>query len=317
MDQFFGVPVAWVTAGLALAVGLVLGVFAWIGRRATVLYRLGTRNIPRRPARAALIVFGLTLSTTVVGGAFGTGDAMTHTLRSLVNESLGTVDEVIVQQPLNLGRAQEVRALAGGSFAYLAAAELGFFPESQVRGLADATRDSEAIAALTPSIVTQVAAIHPESRQAQASLVLLAVQAPYPAVFGPLESLDGRPVALEALGPDEVVLNAAAAAVFGAQPGQALELRTYGQDWPVRIAAVVQNGGFGGAQPLALAPLAPYQGVIGRAGQVNQVLVANRGGTASVARSADAARELRVRLVDRAVARQIRAFLARPEVQRA
>ena len=161
MDRFFGVPVVWVTVGLLVAVGLVLGGFAWLGWRATVLYKLGTRNIPRRPARAALIVFGLTLSTTVIGGAFGTGDAMTHTLRSLVNESLGTVDEVVVQQPLRLSQAGQVKSLVGGSFAYLAATDLGFFPEARAAQLVEATRDSGAIAALAPAIVTQVSAVHP------------------------------------------------------------------------------------------------------------------------------------------------------------
>src|SRR5918911_1284271 len=100
MDQFFGVPVAWVTAGLALAVGLVLAVFAWIGWRATVLYKLGTRNIPRRPLRAALIVFGLTLSTTVVGGAFGTGDTITYTVQSLLLAPLARYQQVVRSEGL-------------------------------------------------------------------------------------------------------------------------------------------------------------------------------------------------------------------------
>jgi hypothetical protein len=317
MEQFFGWSVARITIGLAAAVAALLAAFAFLGWRATVLYKLGTRNIPRRPLRAALIVFGLTLSTTVVGGAFGTGDTITYTLQSLVGQSLGTVDEVVVLRAPRLSRTDQAKALAGGSFGSLAGSDLGYFNERDVDRLAAATRGSGAIAALAPAIVEQVAAVHPESKQAQAALVLLAVGAPYPDAFGPLQALDGAPVALEALGPDEVVLNQAAADSFGAAAGDALQLTTRGEEWDVTIAAVVKNGGFGGVQPLLLAPLARYQQVVRSEGLVNQVLVANQGGLTSVARSEDAARELRVLLVDRAAARQIHDLLARPEAQQA
>lgn len=317
MDQFFGWPVARIVAFLVGAVTIVLGSFVLLGWRMRVLLKLGTRNIPRRPVRAALIVFGLTLSTTVVGGAFGTGDTMTYTLRALVGESLGTVDEVVLLRSPRLSRGEQLKALAGGSFAALAAAELGVFPQREVDRVVAATRSSSAIAATVPAFLEQVVAVHPESQQVQASLMLLAVQAPYPAAFGALETLDGQPLALEALGPNEVVLNAAAAGGLGASSGQSLQLLTHNVTWHVRIAAVVKNGGFGGIQPLLLAPLGHYQRLIGYDGLVNQVLVANHGGVASVARSAEATRELRVALVNRVVAGQVHDALARPEAQQA
>ncbi|HEX5502909.1 MAG TPA: FtsX-like permease family protein, partial [Thermomicrobiales bacterium] len=116
---------------------------------------------------------------------------------------------------------------------------------------------------------------------------------------------------------DEIVLNAAAADAFGASAGQPLRLLVHGVQWDVRIAAIVRNGGFGGVQPLLLAPLARYQRVTGRVGEVNELLVANRGGDQSVAQSAAATQDLRLALVDRATAQQVHDFLAQPEVQRA
>ena len=59
MDTFFNWPSTLVVVGATLLCAVVIGVFAVIGRRASILMKLGLRNVPRRPARAGLIVFGL------------------------------------------------------------------------------------------------------------------------------------------------------------------------------------------------------------------------------------------------------------------
>src|ERR687886_858164 len=122
MERFFIWPLTGVAVALSIAVGAVLLSFVLLGARAPILLKLGTRNIARRQLRAALIVFGLMLSTTVVGSAFGTGDTITHTLRTLVAGSLGTVDEVIVLNPRRPRFAERVKTLTQPGFAALAAA---------------------------------------------------------------------------------------------------------------------------------------------------------------------------------------------------
>src|SRR3954451_4117546 len=85
--------------------------------RRPILWRLGLRNVPRRPGSSALVVAGLALGTAVVTSALFTGDTMTYTVRSLVADSLGRVDEVVVQSWLG-PRAQNrrwVEALAQGA----------------------------------------------------------------------------------------------------------------------------------------------------------------------------------------------------------
>jgi len=316
MNQFFTWSPDAVARTLGFAVAALVGVFAIIAWRGALLVKLGTRNIVRRRLRAVVIVLGLTLGTTVVGSAFGTGDSLTHTLQTLVAGSLGTVDEVIVLNPPRTRLVQQVRALATPGLGGLAAADLQFFAQEEFSSLAQATRGSEAIAALAPGIVDQVSVVNTASQQLRSGIALLAVGAPYPAAFGPLQTSDGAAVPLESLAADEVVLNAAAADTLGAVPGGSLDILHDGTTWSVRVRAVVENGGLSGLQPLVLVPLPNYQRVVGQEGQINHILVVNRGGTASVARSADAARDLRQLLVNRPVAEQLHTLLGRPEIQR-
>ncbi|HEY0734828.1 MAG TPA: FtsX-like permease family protein [Herpetosiphonaceae bacterium] len=329
METFFRWPVASIALGVTLAVALLLLGFGLLAWRAPLLPKLGLRNIGRRPLRAALIVAGLMLSTTVIGSAFGTGDAMTHTFHTLITGSLGTVDEVVVSNPDRVRRGgfrvyRQVQALTqpglAQSTAGLGAVQLASIEQATAERLMEATRGSQAIAAIAPAIVEQVAVVYGPSQQLQSSISLLAVAAPLPPetqqAFGALTTLDGQPLALESLAPDEVVLNAAAAESFSATAGQTLSIVREGQTWSRRIRAVVGNGGIAGSQPQILVPLAQHQQTIYREGLINQLLIANRGGTASVARSAEAARELRALLVDREIAAKLHALLARPDVQR-
>lgn len=322
MEQFFGIPIARAGVAIGASFALLVGVLLALGGRGAPLVRLGARNLPRRPARAILIVCGLTLSTTVISSAFGTGDTITSTLRSLVTQTLGTTDEAIVLNPPRISNGDRARALANGTFGGLKASDLGFFPQREFEQLRERVRGSGAIAALAPAIADQVTLVLGEEQQTLTAVGLLATTTPDPAAFGALVTTTGAPIALEGFGPDEIALNSAAAGAFGAQVGQTVVIRTRAGntgaplDWPATIAAISRDGGIGGAAPLVIAPLATYQRVLGQPEQINQILVANQGGRASVTRTREASGELRNLLVDREAAGGLRAYLARPEVQR-
>lgn len=316
MEQLLNWSATRVALGLMLAVGVVLAGFALLSWRAPLLRKLGLRNSARRPLRAALIVSGLMLSTMVIGSAFSTGDALTHTLHTLVAGSLGSVDEVIVLNPPRNRLRDRVQALTEPGFGGLAAAGLDPFDQTQLSRLQQATASSAAIAGVAPAMLDRVTVIHGETQQLQSAQPLLAVAAPLPDTFGPLETAEGTLVALDALASNEIVINAAAADSFGAVAGQSLTILRGETPWNVRIHAVTENAGIGGSQPLLLVPLADYQRLTGRENLINLLLVANQGGTASVTRSAAAARELRGLLVNRPVAQELHALLAQPDLQR-
>ncbi len=326
MEQFLALPLANMAVAVGLLLTLLIGAALFLNGQGGLLLKLGARNLPRRPVRAALIVLGLTLSTTTISAAFGTGDTISSTLRALVTETLGTTDEAIVFNVPRQSAGDQARALASGAFGGLKATDLGFFPQGEFDQLRARVAGSTSIAALAPAIADQVTVVLGEEGLTRTAIGLLATRTPDPA-FGPLRNATGTPLSLETLADDEVILNAAAAGLFGATTGQYLTIRTREdaptvpgvppQEWRVRIAALATNGGIGGASPLIIASLPAYQRAIGRQAQINQILVANRGGAASVTASGAASSDLRNALVDRDAARGLQEYLARPEAQRA
>lgn len=317
MERFFGISTARIGVGLGLALALLVAVLTFWGTRGAPLLKLGLRNVPRRPLRALLIVLGLTLSTTVISSAFGTGDTITSTLRSLVTEALGSTDEAIVLNPPRQSNGDRARALANGTFGGLKADDLGFFSAGEYERVRDLAQRGDQIAAVLPAISDQVTVILGEAQQTRTAVGLLATRTP-PEAFDPLRAPDGTPISLETLAQDEVLVNAAAASALGLADGQAalIRINEWQIGWPVRVAATVQTGGIGGSAPLIITRLDAYQRVIGRGTQINQILVANRGGRESVLHSAAVSEDLRVALADRAAARALKDYLARPESQR-
>src|SRR4051794_25900107 len=97
MESLFGIPVERLALGAGLASAAVVLALLGVVFRRPVLWRIGLRNVPRRPGSSLLVVAGLALGTAVVTRALFTGDTMTFTVRSLVADSLGRVDEVVVQ----------------------------------------------------------------------------------------------------------------------------------------------------------------------------------------------------------------------------
>ena len=324
MEQFFSLPLVTIALAVGFTLAALIAGSLLAGGRGAPVIRLGVRNLPRRPTRAILIVLGLTLATVTISSAFGTGDTIGSTLRSLVTVTLGTTDEAIVVNVPRQGTGDRARSLANGTFGGLRAADLGFFPQNQYDGLRTRLGRGDTIAATVPAIADQVTVTVTDAGETRTAIGLLATRTPAPA-FGPLVTLAGTPIDLDGLGANAVVLNSAAADLFGVAVGQTLQIRPSDggplapgspPEWTAQVAAISPSDGIGGAAPLIIAPLAAYQGVLGRNNQINQILVANGGGEASVERTAAASEALRGALVDRPAAQNLRLFLARPEIQR-
>src|SRR5581483_8770942 len=116
--------------------------------------------------------------------ALFTGDTMTYTVRSLVADSLGRVDEVVVQSWLG-PRGQNRRwfeAIAKG--APLTAGS-GYFDAAVYDRLAD-TPDGGPVAALVPAIVEQATLVDLTTQQLLPDTNLLGLPADGAAALGTL-----------------------------------------------------------------------------------------------------------------------------------
>lgn len=103
-----------VALGLLVAVVVILVFLFLAGLRQPVMAKLGMRSIPRRPTQSILIVFGLTLSTTIIVSALAIGDTLNNSVQWHAIKSYGAIDEIVAPPLL-------------ATFAQLAGSEEGLF----------------------------------------------------------------------------------------------------------------------------------------------------------------------------------------------
>ena len=166
MQRVFGFPAGGFAVALAVLMALALGALAVVAARNPVFLRMGLRNIPRRRGRAALIVLGLMLGTTIITSALLTGDTMAAAVRGEVIESLGPVDETIL----------------GGTDAE-AAVDIGFdtarrYFGAERRGAADRrAAESLPVDGVAAAIIEPVAAQHTAAGRTEPRMTLFAPDA--------------------------------------------------------------------------------------------------------------------------------------------
>jgi putative ABC transport system permease protein len=302
--SLFGVSQNALLLGL---LGLVLAVAAlliWTAIRNPLLPRLAWRNVPRRPGFAALITLGLTIGTVILSSAFTTGDTMSQSVRTVVAGVLGSADEVLfIPSPVQRSGWDLAQSVASGN---LLTGVVTYFPSADVERVRSILADDARVAAIVPVILEQ-APVASDTRGFSAQLNLLGV--PPNDGFADLIARDtGQPVTLAQLGPDEVYLNTEAATTLGVTSGD--RVRAYNlpagaeAEWQVR--AVTRLGDLGGGQATVFLPLDRLQDLLGRAAQVNQVLIVNRGDPAQrLASSWPITVQLRAAFLDDQTARRL------------
>ena len=128
MAKLFGVPVGSLAQVLAVLLVLLLAGVVVLALRNRVLFRLGVRNAGRRRGRAALIVVGLMLATTIITASFATGDTLSSSIRTSAIAALGGTDEVVGAKGLTASLA--VGTVATGT---------RYFPEADAARIAAAS----------------------------------------------------------------------------------------------------------------------------------------------------------------------------------
>ncbi len=266
MNSLFGIPMDTLTTIAAALFAALTALLAVLALRNRLLLALGLRNIPRRRAQTVLIVVGLMLSTVIITSAFGTGDTVGYTIRHLTVDGLGATDEIVSHSAIAEGTGP------------------GYIPASLVGRLQNAAgHDADGVAG---AIIQSVALQDLTSRQTKSSVVLEALPRTYPAAFGPLTRADGTAVTLGQLGPNQIYLNQKAATALSAHPGDHVSVYLGGRavDFTVRYTLQgrdLATGGLSpsstGSGPAVLLPLDRLQQIVGLPGQVNVILVSNRG----------------------------------------
>ncbi|HEX6620364.1 MAG TPA: ABC transporter permease, partial [Solirubrobacteraceae bacterium] len=266
MSRLFGAPVGSLAAVLAGMLLLVLAAVAVLALRNRVFFRLGVRNVRRRPARTALIVAGSMLGTAIIAAALTTGDTMSHTIRGAAVTALGQTDEVVAAKGIDTALAADGAATGDR-----------YFPQGYADRIAQRMRPTGLVDGVAPVIVEPIAVLDVSSRQSEPEVTLFASDPARLRDFGPMRS-GGTTRSLADLGPGEVYLNAKAAEKLDAHAGDVVRVLAGRSTQAARVKAIVRYDGGGTDGAGLLMPLAPAQRLLGKPGLVRAVFVSNRGG---------------------------------------
>ena len=303
MEELFGLSMN-VLMMVVLAIFLAaMAVMTILALRNRIMLKMGLRPIPRRMGQTILIIIGVMLSTVIISAAFGTGDTISFSIRNEVLKELKTIDEVIIP----------ARAEADDSFG-----SVPYVPYRRFEELQAELADFEEIDGLVPAISESVPAVNLRTSQSEGSMRVAGIAPDLLEGFGTFTLTSGEDVRLDDLLDDEAYINDKAAEELEAVAGDELRLFIDDQTPTFKVKGVVERGGLAGRDPTLIIPLRRAQGMFGRDGEINSIVVSNRGDDLEGAElSKQVARKLRVLYTDKGVASQLKGLLNQEEVLKA
>ncbi len=272
MEKLFGVAIDTMLVSLLSVLGVGLLIMLVTSLRNPVLFKMGVRNITRRPAQTSLIVLGLMLTTLLFSAAHSTGDTMNYSIKKSAMDQMGPVDEVVEAKSLN---AQESHM---GNQTGEAQTKGQFFDKDQFAKIKTAATGTGLVDGVTAGVVEQFPAISPDSKQNLPKLQVLGAENDYASQTEPLKDASGNELLVEALSGDEAYLNTRAADKLDVRSGDTVQLFSTTGPRLFRIAGVYDSGGKAGDNPLTMVmPIASAQALTGNPGRYNIAIVSNVG----------------------------------------
>ena len=300
MEEIFGVDTNRIMLGVAVGFALIVGAVGLLALLNRIVLKIGIRNIPRRPAQTSLIVVGLMLSTLIISSALGTGDTINHSIRNEVTKGLGEIDEILT-------------AAAGDSVGLTGSSP--YFSTGTLDDLRVQLSDDDRIDGLMPIIAERAPISNPATGESVGRINVTGIDTSDLGVFGPVPDADGRPLDVSTLSGGAVFINEKAAESLEASVGDTLTMFLQSGDYDLSVVAIASDGGLAGDDETLLLSLPQAQAFFGHPGEVNSILVSNRGDVSSGADlSEDVTEHLRSLLTNEDAAREIKTLLGTPEV---
>jgi len=288
----FGVSMTSIMIVLLILLAICLSSGLWVLWRQRVIFKMGMRNIPRRPAQTALIIIGLMLSTLIVSAALTTGDTLNNTITSVVYDVMGHTDEVVVLSPGN----KDANDTSIGS---------NFFPQDVTAQLRSNVDKNAPIDGMMPMIFQSVPAVNTRNNLHEPALSLTGIDPADIEAFGGLHDQSGKSIDINSLPAGEIVMNKTAADKLDAQVGDPITIYTGNEPHNLKVAAIADDslmtgmtdvGGSGGFTM----SLAEAQKLTGHTGQISMIGISNHGGVKDGVSNTDAV----VNALDSALANQ-------------
>ena len=283
MNDLFGLSMTtlmFIVLALFATSWLVVAVAYWRGR---IMFKMGLRNIGRRPSQSALVVCGLMLATLIITAAFTIGDTVDYGITTETYDTLQRTD-------LSLHHFQSTDQSASSDGQFYANDDLG-------TRLTAAFASDPDIEGFVPLLFESVPAVDPRTRLSEPAVNFSGIDVPALEKFGGLHLTNGDHADLAALGPNDVFANASAADKMDIRAGDTLTLYVQGQPQSLNVVGIVRDERasgtleFGGGEsfPGLAAPLSTVQRVTRHPASINSVSVVLRGGVRGSLDHSDAA----------------------------
>ena len=270
MDDLFGVSMTTIMLVLVALLAVSLATVGYVIVRNRVMFFIGLRNIPRRPAQTVLIILGLMLSTLIISAAFTTGDTVDHSLGAQSFRLLGHVDEMVQLQGETEGSPRDVDS---------------FIPAETVERLrAEIAADPGGVDGFLPVLIEDVPAVNPRSRQSEPSVNFYGLDAASLEGFPDVVSKSsGDVLDVGSLAADQVFMNDSAADELAAEAGDRIQVFVGGEPREFEVVDVIKDtmlGGVGDFDSTAgiVTRLDTLQEFFGAGEQVSFIAISNDGG---------------------------------------
>ena len=288
MDKIFGIPANNLAIVMAILLIVIFVLVTFGAIRRFILFKMGTRNIPRRKGQSLLIVIGLMLSSIIIATSLGIGDTVRYSIRSVAVDSLGPVDEVIK------GPGKQ---LFGDEY----------FDYSEFTHVQNISKDNTNIEQLIPYIQTTLPSSNNQKDVAESSMNIRGIEFDF-SIQKKFENLDGEKVSVDLLGSDKVFINYDAGRILKLQKGDTIQIYTKNGPNEFIVADVLKAGGLtgGSTYPYVTFELNTLQNFLGKENKLTNIAVSNIGkGNESLEYSEDVTKFLRSNLTNQTVAQEV------------
>ena len=291
MEELFGLSMTtlmYILLAVVLGSMTVLSVLAFRNR---IMLKMGLRPIPRRPAQTALIILGVMLSTVIMAAAFGTGDTLSFSIRNEAVNGLQHIDELIVPS----------RAGDDASFG------VTYLPMERFDEMVSELSSNDNIDGIMPQIAERVAVQNARTKLSEGQMNLVGLDPTVLHRFGGLALAEGGLVQPGDLAADQVYVSEEGAEELEATIGD--EVNVFLEDGieTLEIKGVLRRGGFAGIEPTLVVSLERAQELLDRPGQLNSIVISNRGDERSGGElSEEVTEDLRAIFNDREVAGRLK-----------
>lgn len=230
MQNLFGVPMTLIMFVLLALLGVALSAVGYVIARNRIMFLIGLRNIPRRPAQTVLIIIGLMLSTLIISAALTTGDTVDRSLTAQSYRLLGHADVLIQRKGEEDAPPNQIDSTIPAAVVEQMRRAIEAAPNAGVDGF-------------SPVLFEQVPIQNPRSKQGEPRVTLAGLDPGSIAGFEDdiVSTRTGEALDLAALGPDEVYLNESLAEKLDARPGDPVTIFVGGQGHAFIAADIVED----------------------------------------------------------------------------